>query len=181
MRIVRLLLGAQRGVEERQRIVDRRFVRRGAGDIRRTDGDRRVPRERAFGEEVVVADMRQRREVGSRNQRRGDFAIGRGRGDLVGVAEEDSDRGPHALEAFRIEALDQSRGHHEGGFDAGDAEIVLDVGKGGSDGWLGEKQFCVGAREHKLLLWRISRRPDGRRRNAETVVDRRSRQPRPGS
>jgi hypothetical protein len=77
-----------------------------------------------------MADMRQRREFGSRDERRGDLAIGCRRRDFVGVAKEDPHRRPHGLEAVRIKALDQSRSNHERSFHAGDAEIDLEVGRG---------------------------------------------------
>ena len=113
------LLARERRVEQRQRAVDRGLVRRGARNFRRADGDGGVARWRAFGEEIVMADARQHGQFGAGNERRGDFAVGRGRGDLVGVAQKDRDRKPHALEAFRIEALDDARGHHERRFHSG--------------------------------------------------------------
>ena len=44
-------------------------------------------------EEIVMADMRQRGELGAGNERRGDLAVGRGRRDLVGVAKKDATGG----------------------------------------------------------------------------------------
>ena len=44
-----------------------------------------------------MADMRQHREFGSGNERRGDFAVGCGRSDLVGVAKQDC--APEAVRA----------------------------------------------------------------------------------
>ena len=86
-----------------------------------------VPCWRAFGEEIVMADARQHGQFGSGNERRGDFAVGCRQSHLVGVGKQDSHRNPHALEAFRIEALYDARGHHEDGFHSRDAEIVLGV------------------------------------------------------
>src|SRR4029077_7998527 len=76
------------------------------------------------------------------------------RSDLVGVAKQDSHRSPDALEAFRIEALYDARGHHEDCFHSGNAEIVLAVSERGRDRWLAEEEFGVGARELKLFLRR---------------------------
>ena len=101
-----------------------------------------------------MADMRQHGQSGAGNERRGDFAVGRGRGDLVGVAQKDRDRKPHPLEAFRIEALDDARGHHKRGPHSRDAEIVLGVGELRGAGGFSEERFRVRARELKLLLRR---------------------------
>ena len=101
-----------------------------------------------------MADMRQHGQSGARNERRRDFAVGRGRGDLVGVAQKDRDRKPHPPQALGIEALDDARGHHEGCFNSGYAEIVLGVSKSRSAGGLRKKRFRVGVRELKLLLRR---------------------------
>ncbi len=74
-----------------------------------------------------MADTGQDGQLRERDERCGDFAVRRRRRDLVGVAENDRDRSPNCLQAFRIEALDEGRSYGEGRLDARDAEIVLGV------------------------------------------------------
>jgi len=73
------------------------LMRRGAWDLRRADGIVSFPADVHFGKEVIVADMRQRREFGSGDERRGDLAIGCRRATFVGVAEKDTHGGRMAL------------------------------------------------------------------------------------